>query len=156
PEPAERPPRPAERRRGSRLAGIDDGIGQNPSRSTERSASAATVTGAQRSSYTALIGSQIRPCVDRQTPPGPGAERIRTSLSLRFNADGTLAGRPSVRRQTGYDDSSARYRERVGELAVASVMACTPIRGLPADLYRTRSGQGWHSVDVAITIDPRG
>lgn len=153
-EPAERPRRPAQRQRGSRLAGITEGLGQNPSESASRSSSAATITGAERSSYMALIGQQIRPCVNRQSTPGPGAEQINTSLSIRFDRDGSLSARPSVQRQTGVNDDNRRYAERVRDLAIASVMGCAPIDGLPPDLYRAANGQGWNTVTVNIRIDP--
>lgn len=93
---------------------------------------------------TADIGSailrQVQPCANRQVKPGPGAERIRVTIRLRLNKDGSLAARPQVTGQTGVDDENSRYAARVNDLAIATFASCAPLKGLPADLYDVKNG----------------
>lgn len=91
------------------------------------------------------IRRQIQPCADRQVDPGPGANEISTVLNLRFNADGTLSATPTVVRQSGADGENARYKQRVVDLGIAALRACSPLR-LPAEYYRTAAG-GWSNLN---------
>lgn len=87
------------------------------------------------------IARQIQPCADRQVNPGPGANRIVTTLNIRLNPDGTLAATPRMVRQGGTDGENERYAQRVVDLGIAAFRGCTPLR-LPADYYQTAAG-GW-------------
>jgi hypothetical protein len=42
--------------------------------------------------------------------------------------------------RTGIDDENERYVDRVEDLAVATFTGCSPLRGLPADLYDVKGG----------------
>ena len=115
------------------------GIGNDPSpsRSTR---SAARMTGQAAASIAQAIARQVQPCADRQVYPGPGAERIVTAIRLRLKPNGSLAGPPEVIRQSGTDLENGRYARRVADLAVRSFVECSPLRGLPADLYDVQGG----------------
>jgi len=116
------------------------GFGSDPTPSKAQTPSAARI-GAQA---TANIGSailrQVQPCANRQVTPGPGAERIRVTMNLRINRDGSLAARPTVRGHDGVDDDNQRYVARVDDLAIATFVGCAPLRGLPPELYDVPGG----------------
>lgn len=141
----ERPARPAtagtaERTRRPGLGDLDPrSFGRDPaSRSTLPPAAA--MSAAAAADIGAAITRQVQPCADRQVDPGPGANQIVTTLNLRLNRDGSLAGRPRVVRQSGLNDGNRRYADRVADLAVASFVGCAPLRGLPSELYDVPRG----------------
>ncbi|MBN8816672.1 MAG: cell envelope biogenesis protein TolA [Sphingomonas sp.] len=130
----------ANRPRGSSLGGVMSGLGTtlNNSKST-------TPQGAVMSQQAAMdigqkIKQQVQPCANRQTNPGPGAERIRVTIRLRINRDGTLAARPTIEGHDGVDGDNARYQRQVDDRAIATFMGCQPLRGLPPDLYDVPNG----------------
>jgi len=130
-----------ERNRGTRLADLNlDGLGRDPSPSRAQASPGATMSTQAAANIAQAIARQVQPCADRQVYPGPGAERIVTSISLRLNRDGSLAGRPRVGTQRGLDDENRRYAERVADLAVRSFVECAPLRGLPQELYDVPRG----------------
>ena len=86
------------------------------------------------------ITRQVQPCADRQVDPGPGANRIVTTLNLKLNRDGSLAARPRMTNQRGLDDENSRYAQRVADIAIAAFVGCSPLRGLPAELYDVPRG----------------
>jgi hypothetical protein len=86
------------------------------------------------------IQRQIQPCANRQVNPGPGASRIRVTINLKLNRDGSLAARPRVVGHSGVDDENNRYVDRVDDLAIASFVGCAPLRGLPEELYDVQNG----------------
>ncbi|MGQ0659420.1 cell envelope biogenesis protein TolA [Sphingosinicella sp.] len=132
---------PGQRARASRLADLNlDNLGRDPSRASAPAAPAAAMTAQAAASIAQAIIRQVQPCADRQVYPGPGAERIVTSLRLRLNRDGSLQGRPVVAGQRGLDDENGRYAQRVADLAVNAFVSCAPLRGLPADLYAVPRG----------------
>ncbi|WCT72475.1 hypothetical protein PQ455_12620 [Sphingomonas naphthae] len=94
----------------------------------------------------AAIKRQVQPCYERKGLVGPGGERIRTVLRLRFNPDGTLEARPTVSEQTGLDEQNGRYAKRAAEVAIAAVMECTPLK-LPAELYKG----GWEDIEPTFS-----
>ena len=126
--------------RGPRLADLDlSNLGSDPA-SRSRAAPAATMNAQAAADIAQAIARQVQPCADRQVYPGPGAERIVTPVVLRLNRDGSLAARPRVGRQRGLDDENARYAQRVADIAVAAFVACSPLRGLPQELYDVPRG----------------
>jgi hypothetical protein len=147
-KPVPAPPRAApgtegrgERTRRSRLG--DDllrGIGRDPAPTRNVSPPGAVMSAKAASDIASLINRQIQPCADRQIYPGPGAERIVTPIMLRLNRDGSLAARPRVGRQRGLDDENGRYAQRVADLAINSFVSCSPLRGLPPELYDVPRG----------------
>jgi hypothetical protein len=82
----------------------------------------------------------VQPCANRQVTPGPGAERIRVTINLKLNRDGTLKSRPTITGHAGVDDDNRRYVDRVDDLAIATFVGCSPLRGLPDDLYDVQNG----------------
>lgn len=116
------------------------GLGRDPSPSTSQKPSGSVMSSQAAASIGAAIQRQIQPCADRQVNPGPGANQIRTKINLRLNRDGSLAARPRVVSQSGVNDENSRYAERVADLAIAAFTGCSPLRGLPADLYEVKNG----------------
>lgn len=166
------PSRPAPTKRSDRLAGLlpGAGTGNNPTATSNRprgnrlgddflkglsadaprrpasDAAPGTKPGPYpTASIVGAIARQIQPCADRQPNPGPGANRIVTTLNLRLNRDGTLAATPTRVRQTGVNDENDRYAQRVTELGVAAFKGCSPLR-LPAEYYQTAGG-GWNNIN---------
>ena len=134
---------PGQRARATRLADLNlDGLGADRPRrpAAPTAAPAAAMTGQAAASIAQAIIRQVQPCADRQVHPGPGAERIVTSLRLRINRDGSLQGRPVVAGQRGIDDENSRYAQRVADLAVNAFVSCAPLRGLPQELYAVPRG----------------
>jgi outer membrane biosynthesis protein TonB len=115
-----------------------DNFGRDPA--ARPAAPPAQMTGQARANIAQAIQRRVQPCADRQINPGPGAERIATEIVLSLNADGSLAARPRAGRQTGVDDENRRYAARVADLAIASFVGCSPLRGLPAELYDVPNG----------------
>lgn len=138
----------AEKARGSRL-GKDflKGIGLDETPSRSQKATGAVMSAQAMTGIVAAIQRQIQPCADRQVNPGPGANRIQVKLNLKLNPDGSLAGRPRVVSTSGVDDENERYEKRVADLAIAAFTGCSPLRGLPAELYETARG-GWSNFNM--------
>ncbi len=128
--------------RGSKL-GSDflKGVSDRPSASTSQTPRAVAVGPAQLAGLAAAIRRQVQPCADRIATPGPGAERITTKINLRINRDGSFAANPSVVSQVT-DEDNARYGGRVGELAKAAFVQCSPFE-LPPELY-----DGWKNINL--------
>lgn len=132
---------------GSRLDDIfKHGLSDAPSASTKVAPpAAATIDGKALAGIQDAIRRQIQPCADRQVNPGPGANAIVTVLNLRLNRDGTLAGVPSVVRQSGTDSENERYAKRVIDLGIAAFKGCAPLK-LPPEYYQTANG-GWGNIN---------
>ena len=128
--------------RGSKLGdNFLKGLSDRPTASTSLAPRVATVGPAQLAGLAAAIRRQVQPCADRIATPGPGAERITTKINLRMNRDGSFAANPSVVSQVS-DDDNARYGGRVGELAKAAFVQCSPFE-LPPELY-----EGWKNINL--------
>ena len=129
--------------RGSKL-GSDflKGVSDRPSTSTSQAPRVASIGPAELAGLAAAIRRQVQPCADRIATPGPGAERITTKINLRMNRDGSFAANPSVVSQAT-DEDNTRYGARVGELAKAAFVQCSPFE-LPAELYEN----GWKNITL--------
>ncbi|HEV2816004.1 MAG TPA: cell envelope biogenesis protein TolA, partial [Allosphingosinicella sp.] len=101
---------------------------------------AAAMSARAAADIASAIARQVQPCADRQVYPGPGSERIVTPIMLSLNPDGSLKGRPRVGQQRGIDDENRRYAQRVADLAVNAFVSCSPLRGLPPELYDVPRG----------------
>ena len=127
----------------TRRAGLGDldprAFGRDPSARAVQ-APAAVMSTQAAADIGSAITRQVQPCADRQVDPGPGANRIVTTLNLRLNRDGSLAARPRIVRQGGLDDDNRRYAQRVADIAIAAFTGCSPLRGLPAELYDVPRG----------------
>jgi hypothetical protein len=131
----------AARPRGSRLG--DDflkGLSERPSASRSEAAPAAKMGAQAAANIGSAILRQVQPCANRQVTPGPGAERIRVAINLRLNRDGSLVSRPRVVGHTGVDEDNRRYVDRVDDLAIATFVGCSPLKGLPDELYEVQNG----------------
>lgn len=132
------------------LAGLDIGRSNNKTNSTSLQNPGSKASAEDVASFRGVIARQIQPCANRQVTPGPGAERIRVLLRVNFNPDGSLAGDPDITGVQGNDATNGRYVERVKDLAIATFKGCTPIRGLPANLYAVPSG--WKSLAFSYKL----
>jgi hypothetical protein len=121
------------------------GLDTRPSPSKAQTPRAAVIDAAALASIRDAIARQIQPCADRQVNPGPGANRIITTLNLRLNQDGTLAATPTMVRQTGTDSENERYAQRVKDLGIAAFKGCSPLT-LPPEFYSTPNG-GWNNIN---------
>jgi hypothetical protein len=113
------------------------GIGNDPAPSTSNRPPA-TMTGQARASINAAIQRALQPC-ERQTLPAPEAAEILVHVDVTLNRDGSLAS-AAVRRVEMNDPGLERYERRMRDLALNVVRQCTPIRGLPAELYDVPRG----------------
>ena len=140
---------PRERARGTRLGpDLLKGIGADPSPSRS-AAPPATMTGEARASINAAIRRALVPC-ERQPLPAPEAGAIKVDVRVRLNPNGSLAD-ADVLRVRNPDPALAMYERRMQDLALAIVRGCTPIRGLPAELYDVP--RGWRQ--FTYQFDPR-
>ena len=142
----------ARRARGSRLGeDFRKGLVDTPARTPPSAAAPGAVMNAKAA---ADIGSailrQVQPCADRQVIPGPGAERIRVSINLKLNRDGSLAAPPRIVNHDGIDTDNRRYLDRVDDLAIATFTGCSPLRGLPPALYDVPNG--WRSFTLRFNL----
>ncbi|MFS0773714.1 cell envelope biogenesis protein TolA [Sphingomonas sp. 1P08PE] len=141
----------ASRPRGSRLG--DDflkGLSDRDTPSRTEAAPAAKMGAQAAADIGSAILRQVQPCANRQVTPGPGAERIRVAINLKLNRDGSLAARPRVVGHSGVDDDNSRYVARVDDLAIATFVGCSPLRGLPEELYDVQNG--WSSFTLRYKL----
>jgi hypothetical protein len=96
------------------------------------------------------IARQIQPCANRQIKPGPGAERIRVTVHIRLNRDGSLIGEPEVTAFDGVDADNGGYLDRIKGNAIATFKECAPIRGLPPELYDVP--HGWRDLKMRYKL----
>jgi hypothetical protein len=127
------------------------GIGSDPAPAQSQQAPASVMSAEALAGITGAIKRQIQPCANRQVNPGPGANQIRVTLSLRLNRDGSLARTPNVLRTAGVTAENGRYEDRVKDLAVAAYVGCSPLRGLPDELYQTPKG-GWGNINMTYNL----
>ncbi len=135
PEPAPRPqPEQRETRRatGSRI-GADFLQGASTGeRSDNRGAPATTFGPTERASLRSAISRQLRP--HWNAPQGVDVELLVTTLDWDLNPDGSLAGRPRLRAQSGETDSNRAQAARHAELAIRAVQLAAPF-DLPEEYY---------------------
>lgn len=116
------------------------GASSKPSPATGTAPKSATMSQQAAMDIGQKIKQQVQPCANRQVNPGPGAERIRVTIRLKINRDGTLASRPLIVGHDGVDDDNRRYQRQVDDRAIATFMGCQPLRGLPPELYDVPNG----------------
>lgn len=139
--PAPRQTSAPERRSGGSRIGSDFLPGAGSSTTTEESRVPASQIGASaRASLVQAMARQLKP--HWQPPSGPEVENIVTVLSFRLNPDGSLAGRPTVRRQTGVTDLNRHQAQRHAEQAVRAVQLAAPF-DLPSEYY-----EAWKNVSA--------
>lgn len=147
------PPATAGTGQTTRRPGLGDldprAFGRDPA-SRSNNPPAAAMSAQARADIGQAIARQIQPCAERQPYPGPGAERIVTPIILHLNRDGSLAERPRVGQQRGLDDENSRYAQRTADVAIASFVGCSPLRGLPVELYDVP--RGWSNFTMNYHI----
>lgn len=79
---------------------------------------------------TADAAAQIRRCYRTPKVIGDG-KRITTRLHVRYAADGSVVGLPTVLSQSGVTPSNRLFADDMAQAAIASVVACSPLRFSP-------------------------
>jgi outer membrane biosynthesis protein TonB len=134
--------------KGSRL-GSDFLKGLSPSKAPGKASAprAAAVSAQSMAGLIALIASKVKPCYN---PPAGGSDsgQITTVLSIRMNRDGSVASvTPGA--QSGVNGSNSAYARQMADAARRAVLRCSPITGLPAELYQG----GWNDFDFRFRPD---
>lgn len=124
------------------------GLGRDPSPATTPRPAAA-MTGEARASINAAIRRALVPC-ERQPLPAPEAGAIKVDVRVSLDRDGSLAA-AQVSRVRNDNPALQIYEQRMQDLALAIVRRCTPIRGLPSELYDVP--RGWRQ--FTYQFDPR-
>jgi len=132
------------------LEGLDLGRTNNRNNGAATTPAAAKMSAQAQADISSAIARQVQPCANRQVNPGPGADQIRVTVNLRINRDGSLAGPPRIVGHTGVDDTNQRYVERVDDAVRAIFAACSPLRGLPDELYDVPNG--WKSFTLRYRL----
>jgi len=134
--------------KGSRL-GSDFLKGLSPDKSPGKATAprASAVSARSMSGLVGLIAARVKPCYN---PPAGGADAgsITTTLSIRMNKDGTVASvTPGA--QSGVNGSNSAYAKQMADAARRAVLRCSPITGLPPELY----DGGWDDFDFRFKPD---
>lgn len=148
PRPAQERPRPRSRREPGNLDNILDDVAEGD-RVTPGS-NAPVMDAAAAQNIAQLISRQIQPCANRQIDPGPGANEISVTLNLRLTRTGSLARPPQVVRTRGVTPFNEKYEQRVKDLAIAAYTGCSPLRGLPPELYDVP--RGWSNINMTYRL----
>jgi outer membrane biosynthesis protein TonB len=127
---AKQPPRREVKASGA-LDGIVAGLTSQPSKGKATTPPAATVGPQVRSALQAEVMRQVKP---HWTPPsGADSEKLRTTVVVQLNRDGSIAAPPRVT-QTGLTDSNRAQAALHKERAIRAVRLAAPFR-LPAQYY---------------------
>lgn len=79
---------------------------------------------------TADAAAQVRRCYRAPKVIGDG-KRITTRLHVRYAADGSILGMPTVLSQSGVTPSNRIFANDMAQAAIASVVRCAPLRLSP-------------------------
>ena len=160
PRPKADPPRPrpqpkaddrrADNRSKGRLDNITKDLSEGEPDGRSSGQPAAVMNAQAAAGIASLIRRQVQPCANRMVSPGPGANRIKVTINLRLNRDGSLAAPPRTIGESGLDNENRRYLQRVKELAISAFTGCSPLRGLPPELYAVRNG--WNDFDMNYNL----
>jgi len=126
---------PAPRQTQGRTSQISDNFlsGTGSSRDTnETGAPAATFGPAEQAALRSAINRQLRP--HWRAPQGVDTDRLVTILRFRLREDGSLAGRPTIVRQSGINDANRAQAGVHAERAIRAVQLAAPFR-LPEEFY---------------------
>jgi len=127
------------------------GASNKPSPATGTAPKSVTMSQAALMDIGSKIKQRVQPCADRQVNPAPGyAEDITVLINLKFNRDGSLAGRPRIIGHRGVTDQNNRYVSAVDDRAIATFMGCAPITGLPQELYDV--SRGWSDFNTTYKL----
>ena len=142
---AQAQPQRSERSGGSRLGdNFLEGAGDS-AKTNETRVPASQIGASAKASLVQAIARKIKP--HWEPPNGPDVEKITTFLRFRLNADGSLAGRPEMIRQTGVTDTNRAQASRHAEQAIRAVQLAAPFDDLPAEYYEAWKLVGPFSFD---------
>jgi outer membrane biosynthesis protein TonB len=94
-----------------------------------------------------LIKRQVQPCYALGALKGTSAMSIVTVLRLQFRRDGSVAS-ATMSGQSGVSGDNRQYAQQMAELSRRAVLRCSPLKGLPENLYEG----GWE--DIEMTFRP--
>ncbi len=106
----------------------------------------APISGPAMNGLAAAIKRQVQPCYELGGLGGTPAMQIVTTLRLRYNPDGSVAGNPQIVEQTGINAANRAYAQQIAEVARRAVLRCAPVH-LPAELYEG----GWDDLNFRFT-----
>jgi len=136
------------RERGSHLGpNFLKGITAEKSESRVQAPRASKIGAQDIANIAGLIKRQVQPCYDLGALAGTSAMSIVTVLRLQFRRDGSVAS-ATLSRQDGVSGSNRQYSQQMADLSRRAVLRCSPLKGLPADLYEG----GWE--DIEFTFRP--
>jgi outer membrane biosynthesis protein TonB len=136
------------RERGSRLGpNFLKGITAEKSDSREQAPRASKIGAQDIANIAGLIKRQVQPCYDLGALAGTSAMSIVTVLRLQFRQDGSVAS-ATLSRQDGVSGSNRQYSQQMADLSRRAVLRCSPLKGLPPELYKG----GWE--DIEFTFRP--
>jgi outer membrane biosynthesis protein TonB len=136
---------------GASLGDIMKGISPEKSTSTSVTPKAAAMSQQALMDIGQKIKQRVQPCANRQVNPAPGyAEAITVIVNLKINRDGSLNGRPRVIGHRGVTDNNKRYQSAVDDRAIATFMGCSPLTGLPPELYAVP--RGWSDFNTTFKL----
>lgn len=146
--PAPRPTAAPTRSGGQRIG--DDFLGGagSSTTTTETRIPASQIGASARASLVDGIARKIKP--HWQPPNGPEVDQIVTVLRFRLNPDGSLAGRPSVVRQVGVNDTNRAQAGRHAEQAIRAVQLAAPF-DLPEQYYEAWKNVSGFSFDWKLS-----
>ncbi|SFS04181.1 hypothetical protein [Sphingomonas jatrophae] len=101
----------------------------------------AAMTGAQANALAGLIREQLKPYWS--PPAGTDVDQLVTTLRVRLNKDGSLAGAPEVLGTTGTNASNRGYVRQHQDAARRAVLRAAPLKRLPAEFY-----EDWKELDT--------
>lgn len=118
---------------GGTRVGADFLSGVSGATSNQGKGTPAAAMGPQvRSALSGAITRQLKP--HWNPPEGVDTDQLVTILSFNLNPDGSLAGRPTVVRQTGITDTNRAQAQRHAEQAIRAVQLAAPFN-LPSEYY---------------------
>jgi len=135
------------RERGSHLGpNFLKGITAEQSDSHAQAPRAAKIGAQDIANINGLIQRQVLPCYDLGALKGTSAMSIVTVINLRFRPDGSVAS-ASLVGQTGVNAGNQQYRQQIVDLSRRAVLRCSPLKGLPPELYKG----GWENINFTFT-----
>jgi len=126
-QPTKRPVAPT-----GRLDGLLNGINDKPTKSASVTPPAAVAGPEVKAALSGAIIRQIRP--HWAPPSGADSDKLRTTVTVRLNEDGSLAGEPRVTSQTGVTDSNRAQADLARDRAIRAVKLAAPFK-LPPQFY---------------------
>lgn len=128
------------------LAGVTPETGGRPTPARTDSGTPASAIGP---AVTASIGAEVRRQLKPhwKSPTGADVELLRSTVAVRLNRDGSLAGTPELVSQTGVNASNRAQARLHADQAIKAVRLAAPFK-LPAEYY-----EAWR--EIRPTFDKR-